>query len=75
MAAPEGVPPPVIGLGVGVGEGLGLGVGEGLGLGVGEGVGVGPPRAEAVKWSMLQPSPLSHDSTPAFPAGKGALSV
>jgi len=75
MATPEGLP----GAGVGVGDGVGVGVGVGLGVGVGDGVGVGvgvvPPGTEAAKWSIFQPSPSSHDSIPALPAGSGDESV
>ena len=45
-----------------------------LGVGVGEGVGA-VPGVDAAKWSILQPRPLSHDSTPARPAGRGDQSA
>src|SRR5712691_11920528 len=84
MGTPDGLPDPPTGVAGGLGVGAGLGIGEwlgdgvglglGLGLGVGEGVGV-VPGIEAAKWSMLQPRPLSHDSMPALPGGRGDQSA
>ena len=86
MGTPEGLPGPPTGVGDGVGvgagvglgewlgDGVGLGLGLGLGLGVGEGVGA-VAGVDAAKWSILQPRPLSHDSTPARPGGRGDQSA